>query len=172
MVTARRLVRELLVVAAVGVVVSLIVAVGLVGAIKVALFSLQDTQGGGGHVSAQGGDGAAASGAAPSTLAGLSSRSTHGASARTIRLDSASAAASPHDIVRLTGRVPAPASRERLQVQVLAPRGWITYPLPAVSDRAGRFTAFVELGRLGPNRLRVIDPANGHVSNEVTVTVS
>jgi hypothetical protein len=47
----------------------------------------------------------------------------------------------------------------------------VTFPLPAVGDASGRFTAFVELARSGPNRVRVIDRRTGDVSNVVTVTV-
>lgn len=73
------------------------------------------------------------------------------------------------DAVPLTGSAP-PGATLRVQVADEA-GGWSSYPLSVVSGPTGRFTTYVELGRLGPNRLRILEPATGATSNEVTVTV-
>jgi hypothetical protein len=170
MATRRMLWRDLLQVVGVGAVVAIVVAVCLIGVLKVTLFSLQDAQGtgesGDAASTASGGEGSGS--LLPISPSGLT---TGTSPAPTIQLDDVTAPVSAHRIVRLTGQAPAADESRSLQVQLRAPRGWITFPVPAVTGSTGRFTAYVELGRPGPNRLRVIDPATADVSNIVTVTV-
>ena len=38
---------------------------------------------------------------------------------------------------------------------------WVAFPVPTKTDKSGKFTAFVELGRPGHYRLCVVDPDSG-----------
>lgn len=88
-----------------------------------------------------------------------------------IRLSARVAITSSLDVVPITGSFPArPGATLRVQLQHRS-GSWASFPLPAVVDAAGRFTTYVELGRRGANRLRVVDPASGLTSNTVTVRV-
>ena len=58
-----------------------------------------------------------------------------------------------------------------LRVQLLGPSGWSEFPLPVVTKPSGEFQAYVELGP-GEHRLRLVDPATGVLSADVTVLVS
>jgi len=59
----------------------------------------------------------------------------------------------------------------RLRVMVRGHRGgWTEFPLPVVTERSGKFTASVDLGR-GRYRLRLVDPASGTTSRLLTVLV-
>ena len=42
--------------------------------------------------------------------------------------------------------------------------GQLVVPLPTVTDQAGQFTAYVELGHPGRYRLRLLDPNSGVTS--------
>lgn len=48
---------------------------------------------------------------------------------------------------------------------------WEPFPLPTVIDAGGSFRTYVELGRPGPNRIRVREAASGVTSEPVTITV-
>lgn len=59
-----------------------------------------------------------------------------------------------------------------LRVQHLeSPGRWTDFPLPAVTDEAGRFQTYVELNRRGPHKVRVVDPASGAVSVAFVIEV-
>jgi hypothetical protein len=165
MTTGRSVGREIVLVAAVGVIVALVVAVGLSAAIKVTLSSIDDAHHS--HLS-QTAAGKGSGGVAGASLSGPGSQQKK----PTITLRAASATVRRHEIVPLTGRYVAHSgTKQSLHVQVRRHRRWITFPLPAVSNQSGRFKAFVELGHRGVNRLRVIDRSTGHVSNVTAVTV-
>lgn len=57
-----------------------------------------------------------------------------------------------------------------LAVQRLEHGRWERFPVTAVVH-GGRFRTWVESGRPGPNRFRVVDPRTGRASAPVTVTV-
>jgi hypothetical protein len=59
-----------------------------------------------------------------------------------------------------------------LRVQVADDGTWSSYPLGIVVDDDGRFSTYVELGRTGRVRVRMVEPSTGVTSNEVEVTVS
>jgi hypothetical protein len=165
MATGRSVGREIGVVAAVGAIVALIVAVGLFAVVKVTLSSINDADRSR-HQHAPGG--APSGGAAGAPVSGARSQSGKPA----ITLKTASATVRRHEIVRLTGlHATHTGAKQSLNVQVRQHHKWITFPLPAVCDKSGRFKAFVELGHRGVNRLRVIDRRTGDVSNVAAVTV-
>jgi hypothetical protein len=89
-----------------------------------------------------------------------------------IDLSTGSRSAARLDAVPITGTVSGVEPGTRLRVQLQYPgRGWVGFPLPTVVDESGRFSTFVELGRRGDNRLRVIVPHSGIVSSTVVVEV-
>lgn len=156
--------REVTQVVAACVVVAVIVAVGLTFAVDVTLSSIQNAQSSDRHAHQAAGTKAGS--------AGGSHRARNSAPVHpSIVLDPASTSASPNEIVHLTGRYRHITVRQRLHVQLLRHHGWVTFPLPAVTDASGRFSAFVELARRGPNRVRMIDRRTGDVSNIATVIV-
>jgi len=48
---------------------------------------------------------------------------------------------------------------------------WLDFPVATKTDRSGHFTAYVEFGRPGRYRLRVLDPASGVTSKPFVLTV-
>ncbi len=88
-----------------------------------------------------------------------------------IQLDEAAASAKPYRAVRITGTHRGGADTF-LRVQRWEDGRWRSFPLPAKTDRAGQFTAYVELGRPGRYRLRVLDPASGVASEPFVLVVS
>jgi hypothetical protein len=163
--TERSVWREVTQVIAVGVVVAVIVAVGLTFAVKVTLSSIDSVPKSDPH--------ARLTPRSRTEGAGGTSRTTDLPHTHpSIVLSPASIFASPNEIVHLTGRDRHVTTRQRLHVQLRRHHRWVTFPLPAMTDASGRFTAFVELARSGPNRVRVIDRRTGDVSNTATVIVS
>lgn len=77
----------------------------------------------------------------------------------------------PHETVQLGGHLPRPVAGVTLRTQQLQGEEWISFPLPVVTDKAGTFTAFVELARMGPTQLRVVRTDTQQPSNVVTVYV-
>jgi hypothetical protein len=74
--------------------------------------------------------------------------------------------------VPVTGSYHAAEPGTSLHVQLREEDGsWLSFPLPIAVDESGRYETYVELGRPGTNRLRVVDPASGTTSNVVTVDV-
>jgi hypothetical protein len=105
--------------------------------------------------SAAAGDGATGAGAAPARI-GLDRIAT-----RVGRMEAVAVSG------RFGGR-----SGTALRVQLLErPEGWVDFPLPTVVDEAGRFRTYVELGRRGTSRIRVVDPRSGAVSPVATIRV-
>jgi hypothetical protein len=91
--------------------------------------------------------------------------------APTITLRSANSSVRPHQTARLTGRISEGAKGVSLRVQQLVGARWINFPLPVLSNDAGRFTAYVELSQPGRIILRVLRPDTGVSSNVVVVLV-
>jgi len=81
--------------------------------------------------------------------------------------------ARPFEGVRVAGawKAPRPVARRAVRVEVQHGASWSRFPLPAVTDATGRFTAFVNLGARGRYRLRVLGVGGAPVSDPVTVTV-
>jgi hypothetical protein len=72
--------------------------------------------------------------------------------------------------VPVTGSYPAADPGTSLHIQLLDADGnWLSFPLPVAVGESGRFATYVELGRRGTSRLRVVDPASGATSNVVKV---
>jgi hypothetical protein len=73
------------------------------------------------------------------------------------------------DRVTLAGRYPH-SGRATLQVQRRESGAWVDFPTSATVS-AGTFHTYVQLGRIGRNSLRVVDPGTGRTSNTVDVFV-
>ena len=58
-----------------------------------------------------------------------------------------------------------------LRVELWESDTWRAFPLPMKTDRAGRFTAYVDLGRPGRHRLRVVDPDSGVTSKPFVLVI-
>ena len=58
-----------------------------------------------------------------------------------------------------------------LRVELWEGGTWQAFPLPTKTDRTGRFTAYVELGRPGRYRLRVLDPDSGVTSKPFVLVI-
>ena len=74
--------------------------------------------------------------------------------------------------IDLTGTYPT-GEGAVLQVQRASGPGddsWVDFPV-SVTVSGGQFSTYVQTGRTGPNRFRVIDTDSDQVSNEVTITV-
>ena len=91
--------------------------------------------------------------------------------ARPIVLRTKTRAAEGLHPVKVTGRYPNGAEGTRLAVQWRYQGGWVTLPLPTAVLPTGRFSTYVQLGKEGQQRLRVVDKATGTVSNPVTLTI-
>jgi hypothetical protein len=93
------------------------------------------------------------------TPTALSSSSASG-EGQAIQLEGAALSAKPFQAVRIQGTYHGGAGTF-LQVQRWEGGKWVAFPVPTKTDQSGRFTAYVELGRPGRYRLRVLDPASG-----------
>jgi hypothetical protein len=77
----------------------------------------------------------------------------------------------PMGRIDLTGSYPT-GEGAVLQVQRATGPGdsWVDFPVTATVS-GGTFSTYVQTGRSGPNRFRVIDTDTEQVSNEVTITI-
>jgi hypothetical protein len=93
--------------------------------------------------------------------------------ADTIVLTKNAYVARPFEGVRVTGvwRTSGLGVRRAVHLEVRRRTGWSRFPLPAVTDASGRFTAFVNLGAPGSYQLRVVGDAGGPTSDSFLVTV-
>jgi hypothetical protein len=73
--------------------------------------------------------------------------------------------------IDLTGSYPT-GEGAILQVQRATGPGdsWVDFPV-TVTVSGGQFSTYVQTGRSGPNRFRVIDTDSAAVSNEVSVSI-
>jgi hypothetical protein len=104
---------------------------------------------------------------APSTH--VSSSSPPAPSQTLIRLSAESGVAQPYQTLRLTGRYG--KSNTVLRAQQYLGGRWVLFPLPTITNGAGKFSTYVELAQRGPHRLRMLCPSTGARSNVVSVTV-
>jgi hypothetical protein len=89
----------------------------------------------------------------------------------TIRLENLADSARPFQTVRIEGtRRGGPDTF--LRVQHWEGGKWLSFPLPAKTDRWGQFTAFVEFGQPGRYRLRVLDPVSGVTSKTLVLVIA
>ncbi|HEY5979985.1 MAG TPA: serine/threonine-protein kinase [Microlunatus sp.] len=88
----------------------------------------------------------------------------------TIQVKGSTTTADPFETVRVRGTYRGGAHRF-VQVQWWANGGWQAFPVPAKTDGAGQFTAFVELSRPNDYRLRVRDPQTGIASEPFTLVI-
>jgi hypothetical protein len=88
-----------------------------------------------------------------------------------ISLQAAQTQVSPMARIDLTGSYPT-GEGAVLQVQRATGPGdsWVDFPV-TVTVSGGTFSTYVQTGRAGPNRFRVIDTDSEQASNEVTITV-
>jgi hypothetical protein len=77
----------------------------------------------------------------------------------------------PMQRIDLTGTYPT-GEGAVLQVQRATGPGdsWVDFPV-TVTVSGGTFSTYVQTGRSGPNRFRVVDTDSDEVSNEVTITI-
>ncbi len=104
----------------------------------------------------------------PSETAAATSPSTSPGQ-RALIVRAGSTTVNPYQTVGLAGQ--SQEANSLLRVQRLDDGKWINFPLPTMSDSSGRFAAYVELGKAGVYRLRVVSDATGESSNVVSVTV-
>jgi hypothetical protein len=79
--------------------------------------------------------------------------------------------AKPFETVQIAGRYQGVRGPTELRVQLRKPRGWTQFPLPTVTEASGKFRAFVELGKPGQYRLRIVDSKRDRTSGVLTVLV-
>jgi tRNA A-37 threonylcarbamoyl transferase component Bud32 len=88
----------------------------------------------------------------------------------TIELADSAHSAKPFQTVRIQGMY-----RDRadtfLRVQLWESGQWQAFPLLTKTDQSGQFTAYVELGRPGHYRLRVLDPDSGVKSKSYVIVI-
>ena len=102
--------------------------------------------------------------ALPATIASSAPSGPPSSSAgRVIQLENPADAAKPFQTVEIQGTYRGGADTS-LRVQRWEGGEWLDFPLPAVTDQAGQFTAYVELGQPGRYRLRLVDPNSGVTS--------
>ena len=74
----------------------------------------------------------------------------------------------PHETIAIPGTYHGVTAAVTLRIQLRVPEGWKDFPLPVVTQETGSFQAYVELGR-GEYRLRLVDPATGTTSQDLTL---
>ena len=74
----------------------------------------------------------------------------------------------PHETIAIPGTYHGVTAAATLRIQLRVPGGWKDFPLPVVTQETGTFQAYVELGR-GEYRLRLVDPATGTTSKDLTL---
>jgi len=74
----------------------------------------------------------------------------------------------PNETIAIPGTYHGVTAAATLRIQLRVPGGWEDFPLPVVTQETGSFQAFVELGR-GEYRLRLVDPATGTTSKDLTL---
>ena len=102
--------------------------------------------------------------ALPATIASSAPSGPPSSSAgRVIQLENPADAAKPFQTVEIEGTYRGGADTS-LRVQRWEGGRWLDFPLPTVTDQAGQFNAYVELGQPGRYRLRLLDPDSGVTS--------
>jgi len=89
----------------------------------------------------------------------------------TIQLEGVVDSAGPSEAVRIQGRYRGGADTF-LRAQRLEGGEWVDFPIPTKTDQSGKFTTYVELGRPGRYRLRVMDPNSGVTSKTFVLVIT
>ena len=87
-----------------------------------------------------------------------------------IQLEDSAVSGKPFQAVRIQGTYHGGADTF-LQVQRWEGGRWVAFPVPTKTDQSGQFTAYVELGRPGRYRLRVLDPHSGVKSKPFVLVI-
>ncbi len=87
-----------------------------------------------------------------------------------IQLSASPQSAGTYDRVNLSGSYPS-AEGTTLQVQRYEFGAWVDFPTSATVS-GGTFSTYIQTGRSGLNRFRVLDTSTGRASNVVTVSIS
>jgi hypothetical protein len=87
-----------------------------------------------------------------------------------IRVVNSVDSAKPFQTVRIDGTYPGRAGTF-LRVERWEEGRWVDFPVPTTTDRAGKFTAYVEFGQPGRYRLRVLEPDSGVKSEPFVLVV-
>ena len=88
----------------------------------------------------------------------------------TIQLENLADSARPFQTVRIEGTYRG-GPDTFLEVQRLEGGDWLSFPLPAKTDRSGQFTTYVELERPGRYWLRVVDPGSAVTSKPFVLVI-
>jgi hypothetical protein len=88
-----------------------------------------------------------------------------------ITVEGAPFSAQSFETVKISGVHPSGSGSSALRVQRQQGFGWVTFPLPVVTDDDGRFDAYVELGEPGRYRLRVLEPETRTTSDVFTLDI-
>lgn len=94
---------------------------------------------------------------------------TESTPAKAISLSAGQVSVSPMQQIDLTGTYPG-GEGAILAVQRFEAGSWSDFPV-TVQVSGGTFATYVQTGRVGPNKFRVIDTDTQKTSNEVSVTV-
>ena len=89
---------------------------------------------------------------------------------RVVQLAASPLQAGTYERVNLTGTYRGAPAGASLQVERLEGSSWATFPTSATVN-AGTFATYIETGRAGPNRFRVVDNSTGETSNVVVVLI-
>jgi cytoskeletal protein RodZ len=106
----------------------------------------------------------------PTTPTGSTPPTTTAQEHSGIHLDASPSQAGTYQRVNLTGTYQAPPGTS-LQVQRREGASWVDFPTSAQVS-GGQFSTYIETGRPGANRFRVVDAGSGKTSNIVTVQIS
>ncbi len=107
---------------------------------------------------------------AGSTTSGVDRPESGPADQKTIQLVSSAKSAKSWQTVAIEGTYVGRAE-VLLRVQQWEAGKWRAFPMPAKTDKSGRFTAYVELGRPSRYRLRVLDPNAGVKSKPIELVI-
>jgi hypothetical protein len=89
---------------------------------------------------------------------------------RTIQMADSTVSAKPFQTVRIRGRYDGGAD-SLVRVERWQSGKWLAFPIPAKTDQAGEFSAYVDLGQPSRYRLRVQDVASGVKSEPFVLVV-
>ena len=89
---------------------------------------------------------------------------------KSIQLEDSADSAQPFQAVRIQGTYRGGADTF-LWVQRWEGGTWVAFPIPTKTDQSGQFTAYVELGKPGHHRLRVVDPDSGVESQTFVLVI-
>ena len=142
-----------------------------IGLLFAALSRHSAHEGAGQSASASPGADQARAGAPAQTPPSTSQGGTGAPSRERVELANSAYVAEPFETVRIDGRYFGAGAGTTLRLQRQQQGDWVNFPLPTTTDRGGRFTAYVELGKPGSHRLRVVDPGSGTSSEVVVVNI-